>query len=132
MVLKQRGYLPGTPEFTAALVDKLTKECQLKQIEPIFYRDGWYYNRYTKLVWYELWGTAWLAGEDGVDDFLKSLASLGSRTLTTAEIAAIRVLQVYRNCPEELLHQLYNHDHINYIRNLVLDMRRNGLRALNR
>jgi hypothetical protein len=33
---------------------------ELKEIEPVFNRDGWYYNRHTKHCWFECRGKAFL------------------------------------------------------------------------
>lgn len=66
-------------------------ESDLKQIEPILHRDGWYFNRRTKFEWYEYKGTAFLPrSAKGGAQFLYTLKLLNSQVLTAREVEAYK------------------------------------------
>lgn len=66
-------------------------ESDLKQIEPILHRDGWYFNRRTKLEWYEYKGKAFLPrSANGGAQFLYNLKLLNSQVLTAREVEAYK------------------------------------------
>ncbi len=66
------------------------EENDLKEIPPILHRDGWYYNRRTKLEWYEYRGQAFLPRGSG--DFLYELGLLNAKVLTARELRAYKEL----------------------------------------
>lgn len=64
------------------------KENDLKKIDPIINRDGWYFNRRTKLEWYEYKGLAFLPRSGAGAMFLYTLKLLNAQVLTQREVAA--------------------------------------------
>ena len=62
----------------------------LKEIPPVFDRPGWYFDRYTKMAWYEAHGRAWQCRRG--DDFLYNLALERHRPLRPLERQAIETL----------------------------------------
>lgn len=89
-----------------------------QQIEPVFNRNGWYYDRTTKESWYEFGGKAW-ASESG--QFLYELALLNTPWLKDEEIESIKTLKLYGNCPRVLLEMLWRHQDNVDLRNLRRD-----------
>lgn len=67
-----------------------------ERIEPVFNRDGWYYDRLSRSAWYEFGGRAYRCPNS--DDFLFELRSLcaSERPLPAAAMSAIEVLAAYR------------------------------------
>lgn len=64
------------------------KSCDhVSSILPIFNRDGWYYNRKTKLEWYEYKGEAFLIKHQM---FSYTLSTFNAKVLTTREVKAYR------------------------------------------
>ncbi len=78
----------------------------LQEIEPRFSRVGWYYDRSTKISWYEAHGRAWL-GSSG--SFEYELALHNHRPLTPREREAIRVLN-YAGLASKKLRELWWRD----------------------
>ena len=91
------------------------------KIEPVFNRDGWYFDRQTKKCWYEWKGTAWTTGKD-LEQFQYELRQLGLPTFTSAEIKAIQVLLHYNNCNAKVRRELnailWDHSHQVMLRNI--------------
>lgn len=63
---------------------------KLTTCEPIFNRDGYYYNSVTKECWFEVDGDAFEYSSDG---FLYQLDKLNFRPLLQTERDAIKILQ---------------------------------------
>jgi hypothetical protein len=68
------------------------KENNLKNIEPIMRRDGWYFNRRTKLEWYEYKGLAFIIPRNSNSGsmFLYNIELLNAPALTQREVATYR------------------------------------------
>jgi hypothetical protein len=66
------------------------QENDLKEIAPILHRDGWYYNRRTKLEWYEYRGQAFLPRDN--KQFVYELGLLNAKVLTARELRAYKEL----------------------------------------
>lgn len=65
------------------------EENNLVRIPPILNRDGWYFNRRTKLEWYEYKGQAFLPrNSSGGSMFEYHLQLLNAPVLTQREVAA--------------------------------------------
>jgi hypothetical protein len=64
------------------------EENGLQKIEPIMHRDGWYFNRRTKLEWFEYKGVAFLPRSESGCMFIYHLRLLNAQTLTQREVAA--------------------------------------------
>lgn len=103
-------------EAIARLVRNDLHGWKLTQIDPVFNRDGWYYDRLAKQSWYEIAGTAWKVLPEFTHtslyetSFLYELETLNIRMLSQAELDAIHTLKAYRNCPESLKEMLYLHN----------------------
>ena len=70
------------------------------QIDPIFNRDGWYYDRKTKRSWYEFKGRAFT--KDHTErQFLYELNMLDHEILSEEEVRAIETLLVMGACGPE-------------------------------
>ena len=69
--------------------------------QPIFNRDGWYYDRMTKLSWIEFNGKAKL--DDNPSYFIYTLKHESHKRLSSKERDAIKVLMSYNRCPKELI-----------------------------
>ena len=79
-------------EAMKATIQKLQSNERLAQIEPVFYREGWYYDRQDKKCWYEWRNTAW---ETEYRYFQHELHSLNERILQPVEVQAIHTLLIY-------------------------------------
>lgn len=95
-----------------------------KEIEPVFKRVGWYFDRQTNRAWYEAHGRAWLCRRP--DDFLYCLKLADHRQLSGPERVAIQALLHRNNCPKELREQLVTDNEIRMLR----EIRRNGYMVL--
>ena len=93
-------------EVCQLTIDGLIND-KFEQIEPVFNRDGWYYDRLANHSWYEWKGTAWKAE---VDQFKYELGQHDARILEPAEVKAIKTLIVYGSCNLELRQLLWDHD----------------------
>lgn len=71
------------------------------QVEPIFERDGWYYDRISRRCWYECAGSAW-ESDGAAEQFLFVLHQLNTPSLPKAVLFAIATLRAYRTCPGDL------------------------------
>ncbi len=92
-----------------------------REIPCVFGRDGWYYDRASKLAWVEFGGHAYLDKRN--DDFLWHLKCLNHKPLSDVERAAIRTLQIYGICPPALHELIYADDNERMLRGI----RRDGL-----
>jgi len=70
------------------------------KIDPVFNRDGWYYDRVKKVSWLEMGGEAWQDERTG--DFLYRLELLGHSPLSKVELKAIKTLRNRNICPKSL------------------------------
>lgn len=94
--------------------------CGYIKSDPIFGRDGWYYDRYFDVSWYEFANHAWWPPPKSktVEQFKYELNQLNTPWLTDEVIKAIKTLQVHRICPRELSDLLGNHLNNVTIRNI--------------
>ncbi len=88
---------------------------------PIFNRDGWYYNRRTKLEWYEYRGQAFITRSQ--KSFVYELAVLNAKILTTREVLAYKEVMNLRP-PRDLAAKI---KHILYWDKLIKQFRANAL-----
>jgi hypothetical protein len=113
----QYGKEPTEQELKEYIIDTLTNEWRYEQVCPVFYRDGWYYNRLQRRAWYELCGTAWR--NKGIEeDFEYTLTRYNTKWLEKDEIASIHTLMLYGSCPNELRQLLHRHNSNAYLRDL--------------
>ena len=77
---------------------------ELREIEPKFKRNGWYYNRETGECWRESGKRAWLSN---ANQFLYELNLRNHTILPERVMRAIKALQAYNVCPRELNELLY-------------------------
>ena len=77
----------------------------LKEFQPVFHRDGFYYCRNTGQVWHEFAGRAFR--ERRVDDFVYRLKMENHRPLLPCEQQAIRTLMQGHRCPSNLKELFY-------------------------
>lgn len=89
----------------------LANDGALIQIDPVFYRDGWYYDRRLRMSWYEWRGTAWTERTEGAlsKQFLYELSEHSARILEPDEIAAIKTLAIYGSVSKGQKELLYMH-----------------------
>ena len=102
-------------------IDDLIDEQRMEQIEPVFNRDGFYYDRLNNSAWHEWKGTAW---KGDVEDFKYRLGQCNARILEPDEVEAIKALIVYGSCPFELKLLLWEHKHQVANRNMRRDWRK--------
>jgi hypothetical protein len=107
-------------------IDDETKH--LKEIEPVFNRQGWFYDRQTKLAWYESYGRAWLC--DRNDDFLYCLKNAMHRPLLKKERQAIKTLMQNKLCPLALKQLYWTDTEVHDLRETYRGARMYTLRAL--
>jgi hypothetical protein len=69
-------------------------DCSMKEIEPVFNRNGRYYDRLNKKAWYEWNGKAFL--ENRIDDFIYEFNNLSVRILSKEEFSAFKLLRKSR------------------------------------
>jgi len=100
------------------------------KIVPLFNRDGWYYDRWLKLTWYEKDGYAWKHKDLNSDTelFLYTLDQLNTKCLNCEEINAIKTLMIYGICPKELKDLLFRHSYNMQIIQSQRDVRLHRLR----
>lgn len=79
--------------------------CGLAKIIPRVGRDGHYFDRQTREVWFEYRGSAWI--DKRTDDFEYALAILNHRPLSERERFAIMELKRLNRCPKSLVALLY-------------------------
>lgn len=97
-------------------------ENRCKAITPIFNRDGWYYNRLTKLEWYEYKGFAFIPENSKSGEMFKyRMKLLNARVLTTREVAAYK--ELLRVKPDKVVRDaikttLELDQEVKYLRNL--------------
>lgn len=103
-------------KLVKSLIEDLTK-CQV-EINPIFNKNGRYYERITNYCWLELNNRAW---EFCHKDFLFDLSILETKCLSLNEVEAIKTLKKYNNCPDSLRRNLYYHSINQYGRKIKLD-----------
>lgn len=106
-------------EVRQLAIDDLLEQ-GFKQIEPVFNREGWYYDRHANYVWHEWSGTAW---EGDVDQFKYELSQHDARILERDEVKAIKTLIVYGSCPMVLRQLLWDHDNKVMLRNTIRNTR---------
>lgn len=73
----------------------------LKKIEPIFNKDGWYYDRHTKITWVECKFGCWETNDPEM--FLYILKLHNHPTLPPNVRAAIKTLISYNICSRQLI-----------------------------
>lgn len=104
------------------------EENNLEKIVPIMHRDGWYYNRRTKLEWYEYKGQAFIPRNSNSGSmFQYSIQLLNARVLSRREVTAYQ--EMLRLKPErrirEAIAEVLRLDHENkYLRDLRRGYRR--------
>lgn len=76
------------------------------KIDPIFNRDGWYYDRYKKISWIEDNGIAYTSSTLG-RQFLHELETLNTKVLSDTEMKAIETLIIYGSSNKEIEKLLY-------------------------
>jgi hypothetical protein len=83
---------------------------------PVFNRPGWYYDRHTKIAWYEFEGQAWKCSR--LDDFLYCMSLAHHRPLANRERTAIKTLIDMNRCPAELRSLIYLDDQWQNLRDI--------------
>ena len=76
-----------------------------EEVDPVFHREGWYYDRIKKFSWHEYKGRAWTNNGD-TRMFLYEIDKLNFRLLETPELKALKTLFVYGNLPPKVIQQL--------------------------
>ena len=93
------------------------KTYRVTEIEPVFNRDGRYYDRINRVVWFEYNGLAFK--EKDIDSFVYILNSLDSRILTTKEHEALIALCNSHIVSKKLYSRLFWEDcHARMIRDI--------------
>lgn len=85
----------------------LCEEDDDRYIEPIFYRNGWYYDRISKLCWKEWNGKAWI---ESCSMFLLDLALQNHNPLCEYERHALRLLLQNHRIPKRKMYELLSLD----------------------
>lgn len=93
-----------------------------KEIPPVFFRQGWYCDRYTGKTWHEIAGRAFL--DNRPDDFMFMLDRYDAKRLTSTERQAVQTLVSYGNRIPQLTHMLLWDNYIKDITNVVRANRR--------
>lgn len=91
------------------------------RVIPVFERNGFYYDRYTKIAWYEINGEAWKCRRN--DDFIFQLEHIGDVRMYPKVFEAIKVL-IQWNAESKKQRKAYMvEEHIRYINKLYTDTR---------
>lgn len=85
-----------------------------KSCEPVFNRNGQYYDTKTKKCWFEVDGDAWDITKDNI--FLYELSLLNHRPLRDEERKAIKTLVMHKLAPKQLRELLETDNHIREFR----------------
>lgn len=102
-----------------------------RPMDPIFNRDGWYYDREIDIRWYEVeYNNKFYAfAEKDSEMFLHCLDTASHVPLSTVEINAIKTLMLYSNRNKRAFRDLlYIDDHCKTLR----EIGRNGYKAYQR
>lgn len=116
---------PITDDEVFQLAVEDLKEQGFRQITPLFYRDGWYYNRITNFCWHEWNRTAW---EGDAEQFKYELNQHNTRILEPAEVKAIQTLITYGSCNLELRQLLWDHHMKERSRSSYREVRKSAMR----
>ena len=95
-------------EIFRKAVNFLEVEEGMTRRNPIFNRDGWYFDRKLKESWVEWRGTAW---EQEVDSFLWEWRQQNTPFLENDQLRALETLYLYGNIPRNLLYPIYELAH---------------------
>lgn len=91
--------LHDTLDFVACGEEEFVKELGKEETEPVFGKDGWYFDRIEGKSWAETtWNGKVRAFKDRrIDDFLYKLSVASHRPLNDREKEAINILLLYRS-----------------------------------
>ena len=87
--------------------------------KPVVGRDGWYYNRHARKVWYEYKGVAYVA--DRVDDFIYHIETVCCEvTFTDRDAAAVDFLRKrgLLKSSDTVCVSLYRYRECQYLKNI--------------
>lgn len=103
------------------LKEDYIKSCRFVNVEPVFNRPGYYYDRKKKFAWYEdNEGNAYTT-DDLNKHFIEQLRLLNVRILSKKETDAIWLLMKSRLCPDELRNHLYDSEHLKKLNRIFYD-----------
>ena len=86
------------------------------ETNPVFFRDGWYYDRYEKVSWVE---TKYGCFKNKYPNmFLYELSIEDHRPIPSKALAAIKVLKNYNMCPKGLLKLLWKDEEVRDLRSV--------------
>lgn len=94
------------------------KKGVIQKIEPTFNRNGYYYDRKTKLTWIEIDGEAF---KYDTEMFLYEFKLANHKQLTQNERNAIKTLIKYGSCPQKLKEMYFTDSEIIHLREISLD-----------
>ena len=106
------------------------ESCHMKRIDPVFNRNGRYFDRKEGVVWEECDGRAYQEGR--IDDFIYELKTLSHKPLSHTERQAIHALIDYRSCPRCLRQLLLDDNDVLSLREVVVSATRFRVKVLER
>lgn len=99
-------------DLSEEYIDDILNTGDIK-IEPVFGRDGWYYDRLNDTSWIESKYGCFENRNSGM--FKYEMTRLSHNILPTKVLAAIKVLKHYNMCPKNLLKVLWKDEEVKHL-----------------